>query len=413
MIKKKILIIDESPLFREFLKKTLSDYGFYIVSANNGFDGYNKIHSEAPDMVIMDFFLTRRDGDSLLADKAKSPNVSNIPTLLVSGQIPKEKLMDIARYGVKKILRKPCTIVDLLSAVTDMLKVDIPLDETSSIVDVHMNDQIVFVEIARGFNREKIRLVNYKIRELMELYSIRLPLILVMFSDIQWNDKDEDKCHLLFEELLSLVNDRQDRIRVLTTSDALISTLNETPKIKVFPSLDLALNGFIGAGSDQNQLRAKQQQLVTGPENAEAGETGIRMNRYEDPIELQKLVDIKSLKIAIVDDDPIVHGIVKKAYSNTQATLYTYGNGREFLSNVPPDLDLLYLDLMMPDINGFHVLEAIKKYNATFPVIILSALSKMETVLKAREYGVKSYLIKPVKPLDIIKKGVEILGHPL
>jgi len=410
MIKKKILIIDESPLFREFLEKTLSDYGFYIVSAHNGFDGYNKIHSEIPDLIIMDYFLSRRSAEDLLEDKSKSPKVAAIPVMIISEQIPKNKLMDIARFGVKKFLNKPCKIVDLLNPLVELLGVEIPLDDTPSITEAHLNDQIVFVEIARGLNREKIRLLNYKVRELMQLYSIKLPLILVMFSNIEWKDKDRDKFDLLFDELRLLVQDRGERIRVLSSSGKVKDFLMSMPNVKMFPALDKALEGFIGAMADKNMVRATQEQLVSGPENAKAGEAGIKMDRYEDPVELQKMVHKKSLKIAIVDDDPIVHAILKKAYGQTGAKVFTFSNGRDFLTNIPSDLDLLYLDLMMPEVNGFQVLEALRNNGIDFPVIILSALGQMDTVMKAREYGVKSYLIKPVKPVDIIKKGVEILG---
>jgi response regulator of citrate/malate metabolism len=42
------------------------------------------------------------------------------------------------------------------------------------------------------------------------------------------------------------------------------------------------------------------------------------------------------------------------------------------------------------------------------PVIILSALSRKETVLKAMSYGIKSYLIKPLKPEEVFSKAVEV-----
>jgi DNA-binding response OmpR family regulator len=50
-----------------------------------------------------------------------------------------------------------------------------------------------------------------------------------------------------------------------------------------------------------------------------------------------------------------------------------------------------------------------KELDNKTPVIILSALNRRETVLKAMEFGVKSYLIKPLKPNDILRKCKEVL----
>ena len=71
--------------------------------------------------------------------------------------------------------------------------------------------------------------------------------------------------------------------------------------------------------------------------------------------------------------------------------------------------DLLFLDLMMPNMNGFEVLDYLKKNNKTIPIIIFSSLSQRETVKKALYYGVKSYIVKPVTMDVILKKVNEIL----
>ena len=48
--------------------------------------------------------------------------------------------------------------------------------------------------------------------------------------------------------------------------------------------------------------------------------------------------------------------------------------------------------------------------NVDIPTIILTALSRKESVVKAREFGVSSYLIKPIRPEEILAKAAEILG---
>jgi DNA-binding response OmpR family regulator len=72
--------------------------------------------------------------------------------------------------------------------------------------------------------------------------------------------------------------------------------------------------------------------------------------------------------------------------------------------------DLVFLDLMMPEVNGFQVLQHMSKEEIEAPVIVFSALSKKETVIKAVGYGIKSYMIKPLKPEQLLKKAEEILN---
>jgi DNA-binding response OmpR family regulator len=64
----------------------------------------------------------------------------------------------------------------------------------------------------------------------------------------------------------------------------------------------------------------------------------------------------------------------------------------------------------MPEMDGFTVLQRMREKKITRPVIILSAFTQRETVIKALKFGVKSYLSKPLKPADIMTKTEEVLG---
>jgi DNA-binding response OmpR family regulator len=64
---------------------------------------------------------------------------------------------------------------------------------------------------------------------------------------------------------------------------------------------------------------------------------------------------------------------------------------------------------MMPEMDGFQVLSWLQENGATAPVIVLSALSQRETVVKALQFGVTSYLTKPLQPEAILNKAREVL----
>jgi DNA-binding response OmpR family regulator len=64
---------------------------------------------------------------------------------------------------------------------------------------------------------------------------------------------------------------------------------------------------------------------------------------------------------------------------------------------------------MMPKVDGFTVLKELRSRDIVQPVIVLSAVTQRDTVVKAFQSGIKSYLVKPLKPADILKKALEIL----
>ena len=81
---KKVLLIDESQLFRDYLGKKLEDQGLEVSMGVNGLDGALKLRSEHPDLLIMDYYLTRNSSLELLEKKKNDPNVSDVPVIMVS-----------------------------------------------------------------------------------------------------------------------------------------------------------------------------------------------------------------------------------------------------------------------------------------------------------------------------------------
>jgi len=69
----------------------------------------------------------------------------------------------------------------------------------------------------------------------------------------------------------------------------------------------------------------------------------------------------------------------------------------------------VFLDLLMPEVDGFQVLAELHAQDIDVPIIILSAVSQREAIVRAFQSGVKSFLIKPLKPEQILKKTLEIL----
>ena len=415
---KRILVIDESSLFRDFLKQKLEEYGFETEIAVNGLDGWSKLRGDPPDLVVMDYYLSRISSLELLQKKQEDKNVSNVPVVMASARIDREKIIQVARYNVRKFFTKPIKIDALLKTVAELLGVKLDLDNTPSIIEAHFNDEILFIEVAQGLNREKIELLRYKIKELLELYEVKTPKVLLMMSSIEVTAQDSIKLGTLIQNIVEYSGARQQNIKVLTNSDYVeryITGSEDFSEIEVTNNLEVAMDGLLGrkAGSYMDsESKTVQQEFLTASTPRKEGKETIDMKFEGERTQDFHLNDLGSgIKLAVVDDDFVIQELIKTAFSDTEFQIVTYDNGAEFLSDYEAQkFDLVFLDLMMPELNGFQVLEQVNAQGGEKPpIIVLSALSKRETVIDALKYGVKSYVIKPLKPEWIQKKATEVL----
>jgi DNA-binding response OmpR family regulator len=415
---KKILVIDESVLLRDFLKKKLEEMGFEVVTSSNGLEGSLKIRSFLPDLVVLDYYLPRKSSLEVLKEMKENPNTSHTPVIMVSAKIDRNNLVEVAKYNVKKFLTKPIKMDALLKSISELLGVNFQLDSTPSIIEAHINEGILFIEIAQGLNSEKIELLKYKISELLDLYEIQVPKVLIIMSNLSISGNDSLKLSMLLSTVLEYSQAKPRYVKILTNAD-FVSTFvkgkKEFEEIEVTSNLEKAMDGLLGrrTGSylDQENQVVHQELLSAAAPKKEKMETIHLRFEGEKPEapDLSKLQD--KLTFAVVDDDFVIQELIKTAFSDTPFPIDTFNNGKEFLEALKPDVyDLVFLDLMMPVMDGFQTLEELQRRDFSFPIIVLSALSQRETVIKALKYGVKSYLIKPLKPEWIRKKATEILS---
>lgn len=106
-------------------------------------------------------------------------------------------------------------------------------------------------------------------------------------------------------------------------------------------------------------------------------------------------------KILIVDDEPFNVDYLEQELADMHYNIITAGNGREALDKVKSELpDLILLDIMMPIMDGFMVLGELKADSLLrhIPVIIISAMNDLESVVKGIKQGAEDYLPKPFEP---------------
>ena len=412
----KILIIDESALFRQYLAGKLAEQNFEIIEAHNGLEGALKQRSELPDLIIMDYYLSRKSSLEVLKEKKANPNIANVPVIIVSSKIDKSKVMQIAGYNVKKLFSKPLKIDSFLHTVSELLGVELKIDETPCIIEAHFNDEILFIEIARGLNKEKIELLRYKIAELTDLYRISRPRILIMMSNMELSGNDGEKLSFLFDNIIEHTGTKPKFIKVLTNSSFVkdfLQTRDDLADLEVTDSLEKAMDDLLGLKPDHiahDEVVHKKLLSSTAPRKEKEESVHLRFDSEKLETEEPKEETWGDATIAIVDDDVVIQELVKTVFEVTGWKIEVFKNGLEFTEKLKPDsFDLIFLDLLMPQMNGFQVLQHMKQEKIATPVIVFSALTRKETVTKAVGFGVKSYLIKPLKPEQLLLKATEAI----
>ena len=121
-------------------------------------------------------------------------------------------------------------------------------------------------------------------------------------------------------------------------------------------------------------------------------------------------------KILVVDDEEAVLALVSATLADDDRySIFLARNGKEAVEVCQRERpDLVFLDLMMSDMDGYEVCRLLRKdpSNADIKVIMLTAMAQEFDRQKAMEVGADEYMTKPFSPAVLLKRVEELLGAP-
>ena len=127
----------------------------------------------------------------------------------------------------------------------------------------------------------------------------------------------------------------------------------------------------------------------------------------------------KNIKILLIEDDPFLLNMYSTKFEMEGFQIITADNGEDGLKDIFDKLpDIVLLDLLMPKMNGFEVLENIKKSNSEeikkIPIILLTNLNQEDDIKKGMDLGAVDYLIKAhFMPSEVVGKIERVLEKKL
>lgn len=136
------------------------------------------------------------------------------------------------------------------------------------------------------------------------------------------------------------------------------------------------------------------------------------MGRYFTPDPRENIAQ----SVLIVDDEPMARTLLRLMLVRAGFNVSEASNGRDALVKVKKNRpDVVLLDVMMPDMDGFTVCATIRgqEDTAELPIIMLSAKTDLDSINKGLQVGATKYLTKPISPEDLTQHVRDALENPL
>ncbi len=114
-------------------------------------------------------------------------------------------------------------------------------------------------------------------------------------------------------------------------------------------------------------------------------------------------------KILVIDDDNQLTTLLDEFFSSFNYTVISQNNpikGIDYLEN--NNVDIIILDIMMPEMEGFQVLRKIREFSST-PVIMLTARGEVTDKIVGLELGADDYMAKPFEPRELLARVQSII----
>ena len=380
-----ILIIEDDPAFAKILYKQCHERGFKSIASPTGEYGIELAGKIIPSAIILDINLPGIDGWRVLDVLKENPNTRHIPVHIMSGE---EETITASNKGAIGYLTKPIkteALEDAFSKIESFVS-----KKTGSVLLVEDDNNL----------RKSIKL-------------------LIGDKTVKITDAPSGK-----EALKMLTNNSYDcMILDLGLSDMtgfeLIEKLNQNkinkPPIIVYTGQDLT--------KKENDLLEKYAEsiIIKGVKSEERllDETALFMHRVvaNMPKKQQNVIknmhtkeDIfKDKKVLMVDDDMRNIFALTKVLSEQNMKVSRAENGKVALKLIKenPKFDVILMDIMMPEMDGYETMKAIRKIpnQKNVPIIALTAKAMKEDRQKCIEAGANDYLAKPI----VIEKLLSLL----
>ena len=140
---KQVLLLDPSPIFRDFVKDKLASVKISVDFVQGRRDQFSKVLSILPDLIIIDVEQDFSSVVEFLEKKRQNPNTVSLPVIVVGPSVESVKVINLIRLGVLKYFARPFMMDLFIKTLSVFLTTSIEMDTTPCIIEAHKNKNII------------------------------------------------------------------------------------------------------------------------------------------------------------------------------------------------------------------------------------------------------------------------------
>lgn len=379
---KSILIIEDDVNFSEILKDFATDYGFGVLQAHDGVSGIQLAREHQPDAVILDVMLPLVDGWEVLRKLKADQKTRHIPVHMMSAANFNRK--EFLESGAIGFMPKPVTEDSIAAAFKNIqLNLDHGIKKILLIEDQEVQSDLIkntFAEqdihVIQAFTIESglKKLADEPYIDCLIL-DIKLPDGSGLdMLDIIKSDPKYEKLPVIINTAYELNNEQTEQIMRHTQSMVLKTSKSNS---RLIDEVNLFLN----------KLSTPSYSPFKTPEQFDEKTAGTNT--------------MEGKTVLIADDDMRNIFALTASLQEYRMQIEIANNGVEavqILKNAEKTIDIILMDIMMPEMDGYQAIQEIRKDSRfkNIPIIAVTAKAMKGDREKSIELGASDYISKPI-----------------
>ncbi len=378
-----LLIVEDDPHYARVVCDLSHDKGFKVLMAQTGSEALTLAREFSPTAISLDVFLPDMLGWTVLNHLKQDSRTRHIPVQMLT--LDEDRHHGLSR-GAFSFVTKPSTTEELESALTRIREYSQPRRKKLLVVEDNPAEQL-------------------STRELLGYEDIDIDIVDTGSAALKALSKAGYDCVVLDLRLPDM------------TGFQVLEELRDTPSLRDLPVV--VFTGRELTADEDAQLHTLARSVVVkdveSPERL-LDETALFLHRVIGnlPHEKQQMLDrlhrsddaLAGRKVLVVDDDVRNIFALSSVLERRGMKVLSAGTGREAIATIEttPDLAIVLMDIMMPEMDGYETMQVIRQNQALrrLPIIALTAKAMKGDRERCLEAGASEYLAKPVNTEQLL-----------
>ncbi|MGA9290100.1 MAG: diguanylate cyclase [Anaerobacillus sp.] len=414
-VKRMIMLINSNPLTLIEMKDYLEKEGHIVFAAMDLSKAHMALYDMHPDCIIVEFELIILDQSGVAKEMREKAELQFIPLILTDSESSITNRLEGYRFGADDFLGKDVPIEEYL------VRVNLKMGKRKTVVHSVLTD-----ELTGAYNRKFLESqLNYMRYDLVRNGEMAA---LVMFDIDHFKSINDRFGHLIGDKVLKklsqyIINEKrrtdtliryggEEFVLILPDTTAgqaekFVNRLLSSFRTKVFRVKEETFSITFSGGIVDIDSTSSNKKLLNHADEALYRAKANGRNQvviYES--ELMDSKPIKTIRIAVVDDDEIMRTLLTSQLQQFQTDghyeieVRNYREGEAFFEDCWHKVNsscLVLLDGIMPRMDGIEVLRKLRKENSAgrYTVMMLTGRKAEKDIIKALELGADDYITKP------------------